>query len=192
MAGNCHNHPKTCADCAVSFMGTGRQIRCTRCGEKAYGTSAEDARQRARDWYTKNRSSQAIKVSAYRREHPEMVRKARNGWAARNVDRVRICKATCERRRNFRKRVQGGLIDRPTPKKLAYLLESQGRSCAYCGQHVWRRAVSGDGAYHVDHVVPLLRGGTDSMENVLIACARCNHSKHNRTLGDWLERRLAS
>jgi 5-methylcytosine-specific restriction endonuclease McrA len=33
----------------------------------------------------------------------------------------------------------------------------------------------------VDHVIPKDRGGTDSWENLVCACVRCNSRKGNRT-----------
>ena len=44
-------------------------------------------------------------------------------------------------------------------------------TCQYCGR-------SGD---TVDHVYPRSRGGVDSWENCVCACANCNRRKNNRT-----------
>lgn len=38
-----------------------------------------------------------------------------------------------------------------------------------------------------DHVVPLSKGGRTEHRNVLAACARCNTSKGDRTLREWVE-----
>ena len=45
--------------------------------------------------------------------------------------------------------------------------------CAYCG--------TTKGSFVVDHVVPQSRGGTDAWSNVVLACARCNARKADRT-----------
>lgn len=40
-----------------------------------------------------------------------------------------------------------------------------------------------------DHVIPLSRteeGGVHSMSNVVIACIRCNRSKHDKLLSEWI------
>ncbi len=42
-----------------------------------------------------------------------------------------------------------------------------------------------------DHVVPLSKGGITAPENVLACCARCNTSKGDRTLREWIESGLA-
>lgn len=51
---------------------------------------------------------------------------------------------------------------------------SSGR-CVYCG----------DPAAHIDHVVPLVRGGTNAAENLAAACARCNLSKGPKTAAEF-------
>ncbi|MFI2242392.1 HNH endonuclease [Streptomyces chrestomyceticus] len=47
--------------------------------------------------------------------------------------------------------------------------------CAYCGG--W--------AQHLDHVVPLSKGGADVESNMVPACALCNLSKGAKTLAEW-------
>ncbi len=43
--------------------------------------------------------------------------------------------------------------------------------CAYCGKEIMYKQMQ------VDHLVPLRKGGTDSIENYLPACRQCNHYK---------------
>lgn len=47
--------------------------------------------------------------------------------------------------------------------------------CAYCTAM----------AEHLDHVVPLSKGGTDTEDNMVPACAGCNLSKGAKTLAAW-------
>lgn len=56
--------------------------------------------------------------------------------------------------------------------------ESQRGLCWYCLQSV------GD-KYHVDHRVPLSRGGSDAPNNLVIACEHCNLSKHDKLPHEW-------
>ncbi len=52
-----------------------------------------------------------------------------------------------------------------------------GHKCRYCGRT--------DGTMHIDHVVPVSLGGGDEPENLCVACAPCNHSKHATPLSEW-------
>lgn len=49
--------------------------------------------------------------------------------------------------------------------------------CQYCG----KPARTGD------HVLPASRGGPNLISNIVAACARCNTSKGDRTLREWIE-----
>lgn len=48
--------------------------------------------------------------------------------------------------------------------------------CAYCGDPVPPSAMQ------VDHVVPLRKGGEDTLDNMLPACRSCNHYKSTLTV----------
>jgi 5-methylcytosine-specific restriction endonuclease McrA len=49
-----------------------------------------------------------------------------------------------------------------------------GGTCSYCG--------TTKGPMTVDHIIPKNMGGTDSWENMVCACERCNNKKGDRTL----------
>lgn len=53
------------------------------------------------------------------------------------------------------------------------ILRRDNYKCAYCGRS--------DLMLTVDHVVPKARGGSDSWENLVTACTRCNNIKGDRT-----------
>ena len=49
-----------------------------------------------------------------------------------------------------------------------------GGRCVYCGAT----------ATSLDHVVPRSRGGSHTWDNVVASCARCNHTKADRAIGE--------
>ncbi|WP_293913723.1 HNH endonuclease [Deinococcus sp.] len=55
--------------------------------------------------------------------------------------------------------------------------EQQGR-CFWCKEEV-------GSIYHVDHHMPLSRGGTDDATNLVIACPSCNLRRGNHLPGEW-------
>ena len=48
--------------------------------------------------------------------------------------------------------------------------------CAYCGR---------EEPLHKDHVMPFIRGGEFSINNIVPSCQRCNSSKHDKNVFEW-------
>src|ERR1051325_5285755 len=55
----------------------------------------------------------------------------------------------------------------------AYVAERAGYACEYC--LLPDRLFTG--AFHVEHVIPRVHGGTDEPNNLAYACSRCNENK---------------
>jgi 5-methylcytosine-specific restriction endonuclease McrA len=56
------------------------------------------------------------------------------------------------------------------------IIRRDGNRCQYCG--------STNSPLTVDHVLPKSRGGSDTWENLVTACVRCNNTKSDRSLVD--------
>ena len=52
-------------------------------------------------------------------------------------------------------------------------------TCVYCGVVVHNN-------YHLEHKIPLARGGDNTIENLTITCPTCNMRKHTRTDEEFL------
>jgi 5-methylcytosine-specific restriction endonuclease McrA len=123
-------------------------------------------------WRAANSERVKAKTEAYRRANAERLIAARALWRAVNRERVN------EYGRRHRAAKRAAMVGRFTVEDLYADWERRGLSgCAYCP----------DGQYeHMDHVVPLSRGGSHSMDNLVPACGRCNMSKGARLLSEWL------
>lgn len=77
--------------------------------------------------------------------------------------------------------VERQVIPRPIRTKV---YERDGHACVYCGrgegEHAPTEAAS-DGELSVDHVIPVTRGGSNEISNLVTACVPCNNFKNNRT-----------
>lgn len=62
-------------------------------------------------------------------------------------------------------------------RKRRRLLKANPR-CAYCGCDLSRHTAT------LDHVVPRSKGGTDSIENLVLACQPCNVQKADKLLAE--------
>ena len=50
--------------------------------------------------------------------------------------------------------------------------------CEYCLMHQMLQGAT----FHVEHITPRSRGGSSELENLALACPRCNLTKSDRTL----------
>ena len=69
------------------------------------------------------------------------------------------------------------------------ILEKSSGDCAYCEKQLAWANYGRDGyrgAWHVDHRVPVSRGGTDHMNNLSAACIDCNLSKGDMTAREFM------
>ena len=64
-----------------------------------------------------------------------------------------------------------------TRTNLYRLIERDGSLCAYCGSTL--KAT-------IEHVHPKSKGGDSELDNLVLACYRCNTAKKDMTLIEWL------
>jgi 5-methylcytosine-specific restriction endonuclease McrA len=67
-----------------------------------------------------------------------------------------------------------------------------GWTCHYCGIDLWCSGCVAPGPQPkatIDHVVPHYLGGSNKIENLVLACSGCNQDKGNLRLEDWLAQR---
>ena len=65
----------------------------------------------------------------------------------------------------------------------AAVYQRDNRKCAYCDKAGKRVKLE------MDHVVPKASGGTDRLDNLVVACHDCNNKKANQPVGIFLQRR---
>lgn len=58
------------------------------------------------------------------------------------------------------------------------IFELYNHTCVYCGA---------EEGLTIDHFLPIGKGGVDSRENMVAACKRCNISKGDYTIHEWIE-----
>jgi 5-methylcytosine-specific restriction endonuclease McrA len=143
-----------------------------------YIDHAEERRQYMVQYYQEHRDEQNAYGAQYRQEHRE--EKAQYGaqWKKNNPDKVR---AYCHRRRAIKMAVDG----KYTAADIQRQGDSQGWKC-------WWRApgclINCKDNYHVDHLVPLSRGGHNNPSNLVISCPTCNLKKHAKTPDEFAGR----
>lgn len=135
--------------------------------KREYGRTPEAKAYRAA-WYAANRERI---IEKRRAEYP--TRRGANiasakAWAEANPEKAREHFRMARRKRRARAKDAGGTH---TAADLASILKAQGNRCAYC------RCSLARAEKHVDHVIPLARGGSNGRENLQYLCRPCNQSK---------------
>lgn len=59
----------------------------------------------------------------------------------------------------------------------SYLLEKFGRRCVYCHRS--------NVPFEIDHLIPLSRGGSNRVSNLVLSCHNCNLAKGDKTAAGW-------
>lgn len=90
--------------------------------------------------------------------------------------------------RKFRRRSQEELIgiresSRAKWTRKQLLRKYQGR-CHLCGEQVELSDAASPRYATIDHIVPLSKGGRDTLDNLALACAACNQAKGDTVTSD--------
>lgn len=103
-------------------------------------------------------------------------------------DSPRFCTRLCGRRleRAARRALERGAPGRYTWAEVTRLWLAIGKACAYCATAV------ANADLQPDHVLPLSRGGGNSITNIVPCCAPCNREKGSLTLSEWAAKRAGA
>lgn len=156
--------------------------------KRKYDRNPEKPRLRSRIWYINNKekaketrklymlnSGDVVREKSrrssanYREKFPEKSKQQINDWWARNPER----KKTYARNRRANKRGNGG---NHTQAEVNDIFKSQRGKCAYCKTKLGKAT----NMRHVDHIIPLINGGTNDRRNLQILCQPCNLEKGRR------------
>ena len=72
-----------------------------------------------------------------------------------------------------------------------YLLQKYQYTCVYCQKCAFQHGKSTGIRLEIDHVVPSSKGGSDRVNNLVLACHECNQKKGNLSLEDFLKNKPA-
>ena len=132
----------------------------------------QQSREAMRRWRAKNPAARLARDRAYKLRHLAQVRAGQRRHAEKYPEQRR---AISLRRRAREMRATGNF----TLGEWLQLLTDYGHRCAYCGS---------TGPLHADHRVPLCRGGSHYITNILPACRSCNLRKGAMSESEFRQR----
>lgn len=144
-------------------------------------------------YYENNKQKIAANLKEYRVRNADSMRAKRKAeyernreyyldyattWNRDNPDKVRLyLRVTGHRRRSAveasSRHFTSADVDR--------ILKQQRGRCAYykrCGRDIRK-------GFHIDHIKPLSKGGSNEPSNIQLTCGSCNISKNNRDPEEW-------
>lgn len=121
---------------------------------------------RGKQWRIDNYEYQKQKAALWREKNKARKAITDKAWAQNNKENVR----NISLRRRAKIATNG--IFKVTKKEIVVLLN---KGCLYCGKE----------AEHIDHIIPISKGGRHSIGNLTGACAGCNLSKGARFVTEW-------
>ena len=198
---------KTCSKCGVDKPLTefgknrknkdGRQNYCKACANEYARSYHKKNRgkilQYKKEYHEENRD----RIAAYRQESKDWIAARSRAYREANKEKI------LARERAYRKSEKGREVSRlrihrrrarlkeATVEHFSYddlkifwlgqnILED---SCYYCGKEM------PDGPEHIDHYIPLAKGGTHEPVNLKPSCASCNISKSDKMPEEFLSER---
>lgn len=170
---------KPCKRGHVDFRLTssGQCHECARISGKASRLRrADKINAYAATYRNENKEKVAAVGKRWREANPERSKQKTVEWREANPDRVKEYRAANKdlaalytRTRRTRKLENGGTH---TIEEIENLLRLQKYKCAECQASVKDRTTR-----HVDHIMPVSKGGRNDISNLQILCATCNHEK---------------
>lgn len=128
-------------------------------GRAFYQKHKEKVLVRSRAWYERNKESVNARARAWQKSHPEH-------------------NAATQAKRRAKAREE----DSHTPEDIRDLMRLQRSKCAVCGEKIAKR-------FHVDHIVPLSRGGGNERANIQLLCPTCNLRKSAKDPVEFMQQR---
>jgi 5-methylcytosine-specific restriction endonuclease McrA len=154
-----------------------------------------------REAYQRRRQANLEYAAKYRRENPDKIKvltrasyQRRKGyyikWQAENCDRIKANRAAWKaanaekikamnaawakgnkpRQHNYRAKRRALTVGILSPDIVQRLFVSQRGRCACCGTRLGE-------SFHLDHIIPIAKGGTNTDENVQLLTPTCNLQK---------------
>lgn len=129
----------------------------------------EQQRKKNHKWYRNNREY----FIDYYQDNKDRIRTRNRAWFQNNPQKRSSYEAT-------RRAREQGALGEYTNHDIENLMHMQRAMCAECRKGI-------NTGYHVDHIMPLSKGGSNYPHNLQLLCPSCNCSKHAKDPVDWAQ-----
>lgn len=142
--------------------------------------NADTLQQKKQEWYKANKLEKKLKDKQYSLANPNVNKEATRRYRANNPERAAAAgKAWRQRNKEWaRAKAHKRRVKLQASQFIVTIEETKKfytLPCFYCG----------DKAEHIDHVIPISRGGQHKIGNLVAACKSCNLSKGSKFFTEW-------
>lgn len=139
----------------------------------------------------KNHEKIKVRYNVFKKANPDKIIAYRDAWAKANPDKVAAASAVwsvkhSEARRaighRYRARVRAS-GESFTKKDIYAMMKQQNGKCVVCRVDISKK-------YHIDHIMPLILGGSNGKENIQLLCPHCNLTKGAKHPNDFMPERM--
>jgi len=123
------------------------------------------------------RDNNSDKLLIYNYKHKKRRSELTKRWCENNPERY---KAILYKALDKRKAIEYEIGGKVSSEVKFNLFVKQSGICYWCFEKL-------DKIYHIDHVIPISRGGDNSETNIVVCCKSCNSQKSNKLVEEWLK-----
>lgn len=135
-----------------------------------YARNREHALQKTKDWQEENPDRFAENQRKHKEKYKERYSEYYKAWAAENREACRL------RKHKYYSQLKRQLGE-VSPDIIDRLFEEQEGTCFYCNRELQE--------YHLEHQVPISRGGLHDDSNLCLSCPTCNLRKKDKTAEEF-------
>lgn len=160
----------------------------------------------SREYNERNKKQCKERLQKWREENPEKVKEQNRRWREENPDKEfekqKRYRETHEEQlylkgKKYREEHRDYFYNKARERKLSqkalsdgtvtleaeqFIYDEQNGKCAYCGCDL------NESGKHLDHIIPLSKGGLHTINNVHWTCPTCNLSKGDKLESEWLKK----
>jgi len=153
----------------------GLQSQCKEC-VKAYHQANKE---RIKEYYQANREAVTFKMKVYYQANREAIAEYKKAYQQAN------CEAIAKQKKAYKQTPMGKAVKKNSDHKRRSItkqgdvttqqlleLQQSAKTCYWCGVSLKGKKV------HIDHYIPLSKGGEHTISNFVISCSHCNLTKN--------------
>jgi len=173
---------RQCPTCKKILPATREHFSTNKMGKNGLTSYCKNCAAQKQKQYRKLNPERVRKTERKRNKKPERMenqRKRNREYYKSHPYKKEMMKAKNNKRRAHLKGAKGS----HTKEDILKIYASQKGKCWWCEKAVGKN-------FHIDHRIPISRGGSNDPSNLVVTCPFCNYSKNDRLPHEWSDRLL--